>query len=55
MSEDILEPPVELMAGPLDGSEVRWPSNKEVANIKYWGGMATYKLEGNGKAIYIKG
>lgn len=54
---NIAEPPVELVGGPIDGLEIKWPSNKETASIKYYGGFALYKLEGNGsgKAKYLKG
>ncbi len=36
---------IELIGGPVDGLKVEWPDNENTAQIKYYGGHATYTLE----------
>jgi len=49
--------PVELVGGPLCGAEIHIDAddNSEFHEVPYYGGIAIYQMQENGKGRYVRG
>lgn len=55
VTDGLVVPSIELVGGPLCGTRVDWPMNKQFVAYAYYGGEAEYKFESDETAIYVKG